>query len=152
VVVNYDPPVASDNCPGVQVACVPPSGSCFPLGTSTVTCTATDLAGNTASCSFTVSVFDLCVQDDSDPSTVVLINSLTGDYRFCCHGVVYTGKGTITHVGLQYTLVHNPTDRRVLVKDDEATHRATGSIQAPPGTIRCSITDRNTQDNTCTCP
>jgi uncharacterized repeat protein (TIGR01451 family) len=151
-VVNYNPPVASDNCPGVQVVCVPPSGTCFPLGTTTVTCTATDLAGNSANCSFTVTLFDLCVQDDSDPSTVVLINSTTGDYRFCCHGVVYTGKGTITNVGLQYTLTHNATDRRVLVKDDEGTHRATGSIQSPPGNIRCSITDRNTQDNSCTCP
>ncbi|MEL6810508.1 MAG: HYR domain-containing protein, partial [Bacteroidota bacterium] len=35
-----------------------PSGSNFPVGVSTVTFTATDLAGNTASCSFTITVND----------------------------------------------------------------------------------------------
>ena len=36
---------ASDNCPGVSSSCVPPSGSTFPLGTTNVSCTATDDAG-----------------------------------------------------------------------------------------------------------
>src|SRR5262249_38763837 len=34
--------------------CSPPSGSSFPVGATTVTCTATDAAGNSASCSFTI--------------------------------------------------------------------------------------------------
>jgi hypothetical protein len=55
-VVNYPPPTASDNCPGVSTACNPPSGSTFPVGTTPVTCTATDMSGNTASCTFTVAV------------------------------------------------------------------------------------------------
>ncbi len=151
VIVNYPAPAASDNCPGVAVVCVPPSGSCFPLGTTTVACTATDLAGNTASCTFNVTVFDLCVQDDGNPSSAVLINSITGDYRFCCDGVTYTGTGTITRRGSLYTLEHNKAGRRVLVKDDESVHKGSGSLQAPPGTTRCTITDRNTQDNTCAC-
>jgi hypothetical protein len=49
---------ASDNAPGVTVACVPPSGSVFALGTTTVACTATDAAGNTDSDSFNVTVVD----------------------------------------------------------------------------------------------
>lgn len=49
---------ASDNRPGVTFACSPPSGSAFPKGTTTVTCTATDAAGNTAICSFTITVKD----------------------------------------------------------------------------------------------
>ncbi len=151
VVVNYATPVATDNCPSPTVVCTPPSGSCFPLGTTTVTCTATDTSGNTATCTFKVNVFDLCLQDDSNPSTVALINSFTGDYRFCCNGVTYTGRGTMTIRGSAYTLEHNPLDRRVLVKDDEGVHKGSGSISAPPGTIRCTITDRNTQDNSCVC-
>jgi len=151
VIVNYPPPVVTDNCPGATVVCTPPSGSCFPLGTTTVTCTATDTSSNTATCTFKVNVFDLCVQDDSDPTTVVLINSLTGDYRFCCHGVTYIGRGTMTIRGSIFTLEHNPSDRRVLVKDDEGVHKASGSIQAPPGTTRCTIIDRNTLDNSCVC-
>src|SRR4029078_7118350 len=37
VVVTYPPPTASDNCPGVTAVCVPPSGSTFGLGVTTVT-------------------------------------------------------------------------------------------------------------------
>ncbi|MBI3854029.1 MAG: HYR domain-containing protein [Verrucomicrobia bacterium] len=48
----------TDNCPGVTVACIPPSGSTFPAGLTAVTCTATDAAGNTDQCSFTVIVRD----------------------------------------------------------------------------------------------
>ena len=36
--------------------CTPPSGSLFPLGTTTVNCTATDAAGNTATGAFKVKV------------------------------------------------------------------------------------------------
>ena len=41
-VVSYKVPTPSDNCPGATVTCVPASGSTFPKGTTTVTCTATD--------------------------------------------------------------------------------------------------------------
>lgn len=57
-VVNYPPPSVSDNCPGVMFLCSPPSGSFFPVGMTTVTCTAIDAAGNTSTCSFTVTVVD----------------------------------------------------------------------------------------------
>jgi len=40
----------------VSVSCVPASGSSFPMGTTNVTCTATDAARRSASCAFTVSV------------------------------------------------------------------------------------------------
>ncbi len=50
---------ASDNCDSeVSVVCSPASGSIFPLGTTTINCTATDDAGNQANCSFTVTVND----------------------------------------------------------------------------------------------
>ncbi len=55
-VVNYPAPTPSDNCSGVSAACVPASGSTFQVGTTTVTCTATDAANLTATCSFTVTV------------------------------------------------------------------------------------------------
>ena len=41
-----------------EVSCVPASGSTFPLGTSTVNCSATDAAGNKDAGSFTVTVQD----------------------------------------------------------------------------------------------
>jgi hypothetical protein len=38
------------------VICSPPSGSVFPVGTTTVTCTAIDTAGNQNSSEFTLTV------------------------------------------------------------------------------------------------
>ncbi len=147
--VTYNTPPATDNCPGVIVACNPPSGSCFPTGVTTVTCTATDTTGNTATCSFTVTTFDTAIQDDSNPSSILLWNSLTGAYRFCCNGVTYTGVGKATAKGCVYTL-ETPTamDRRIQAKVDKAVHSGSGSIQAPPGATRCTITDRNTLNDT----
>jgi len=40
------------------VTCTPPSGSTFPLGTTTVQCTSTDLHGNTGHRSFNINVVD----------------------------------------------------------------------------------------------
>jgi len=51
-------PTATDNCPKVTVTSVPASGSFFPVGTTTVTSTATDSSGNKSTCSFTVKVTD----------------------------------------------------------------------------------------------
>jgi hypothetical protein len=45
------------------VVCTPPSGSTFPLGTTTVECVATDASGNSASCSFVVEVVDTTPPD-----------------------------------------------------------------------------------------
>lgn len=55
--VTYDEPTATDRVDGnVAVECSPASGNTFPLGTTEVTCTARDKAGNEASESFTVTV------------------------------------------------------------------------------------------------
>ena len=44
--------------PGATIGCVPASGSAFPLGVTTVTCTSRDVAGNSATNRFTVTVYD----------------------------------------------------------------------------------------------
>jgi len=59
-VVNYTPPTATDLVDGpiASVPCTPAPGTLFPLGTTTVTCSATDSHGNTATASFTIDVVD----------------------------------------------------------------------------------------------
>ncbi len=47
---------ARQTCGSVPVTCVPPSGSVFPIGTTTVTCSATSSGGQTTNCSFLVTV------------------------------------------------------------------------------------------------
>jgi hypothetical protein len=149
-IVTFPPPTASDNCPGVTTNCTPPSGSSFPVGTTTVTCTATDAAAKTAMCSFTVTVFNGCLQDDSESGTVVLFNT-TGQYRFCCNGTVFTGTGTATVRGCILSLQQNGPDRRVQIIVDLAVRRGTASLQSPFGSMRCTITDRDMTNNTCAC-
>jgi len=49
--------IVTDNATsGLQATCNPPSGSSFPIGTTMVSCTATDACGNVGSCSFNVTV------------------------------------------------------------------------------------------------
>jgi hypothetical protein len=59
--VTFPDPTGSDNCPGVTSVCVPSSGSTFAVGSNTVTCSATDAAGNSNTCSFAVVVYDLAL-------------------------------------------------------------------------------------------
>ena len=70
-------PTFSDNCPGVSLVCTPPSGSKFPLGTSIVTCVATDGAGNENSCSFTVTVHKGDLSGDGNLSASDVVSLLT---------------------------------------------------------------------------
>jgi len=58
-VVSYTGPTATDAAEGPKpVSCSPTSGSTFPLGGTTVNCTASDSHGNTSTASFTVTVVD----------------------------------------------------------------------------------------------
>ena len=59
-VVNFPTPTAVDSLDGPigAVSCAPASGSTFPLGTTTVNCSATDSHGNTGQATFNVRVAD----------------------------------------------------------------------------------------------
>jgi uncharacterized repeat protein (TIGR01451 family) len=66
-VVNYPAPKLNDNCPAPVSACSPPSGSSFPLGTTTVTCETDGGGGSTVNCTFTVTVNSLvCILNCSE--------------------------------------------------------------------------------------
>jgi lysophospholipase L1-like esterase len=54
--VQYGTPIVTGGAPTVSVACAPPAGSMFPIGTTAVTCTATDARQRVDSCSFNVVV------------------------------------------------------------------------------------------------
>lgn len=62
--VIFDTPMGTDNCSGVTVMQTAgiESGSPFPIGTTTITFTATDGAGNTTDCSFDVIVENITTE------------------------------------------------------------------------------------------
>ncbi|HEY7547867.1 MAG TPA: hypothetical protein VID27_23420 [Blastocatellia bacterium] len=99
-----------------------------------------------------MTVFSGCLQDDSNSGNVVLFNGATGEYLFCCGGVtIAKGVGTVTKKGCEFTIQHNATDRRVLIKANFATMSGSASVQSPPGITKCTITDRNILNNSCQC-
>ncbi|MFN0009106.1 MAG: multicopper oxidase domain-containing protein [Planctomycetota bacterium] len=109
-VVNYDPPVATDDCGVPTVVCTPPPGSTFPKGTTTVTCTATDSDGLTAECTFDVTV------EDNEPPTVT--SSLAD-------AMLWPPNHFLTNVGLTVVAADNCPDVVVSVsvfgdEDDES--------------------------------
>ena len=55
-VVTYGAATVTGGTTPVSVSCTPPSGSTFKIGSTPVTCTATDAVRRTTSCSFTASV------------------------------------------------------------------------------------------------
>jgi lysophospholipase L1-like esterase len=57
--INFDNPPVTDGEGSVTVKCSPESGTTFPIGTTEVSCTATDTLNRAASCSFNVTVSKL---------------------------------------------------------------------------------------------
>ena len=80
--VTYSATATDPVDPNPGVACTPAAGSTFPLGTTTVSCTATDAAGNAATGSFTVTVAD------TTPPTLTVPDALTAEATSAAGSVV----------------------------------------------------------------
>jgi hypothetical protein len=77
-VVEFSPN-ATDNVGVTSLVCSPLSGSVFPIGKSSVTCTASDAAGNHASASFDVTVLGAHEQIANLMAKVTAMNMSPGD-------------------------------------------------------------------------
>ena len=74
--VSYSPPTATDAAdPNPAVVCVPASGTTFPAGTTTVTCTATDSSGNQSQVTFAITVQDTIAPSLVQPTDLVVEQS-----------------------------------------------------------------------------
>ena len=100
----------------------------------------------------TMPFFDVCLQDDSNSSVKFLGNTLTGEYRLCsCGGASFTGVATVTKRGAVESFQQNGPDRRLTVIFDGGAFRGTATFHSPLGVNNCTITDRDTRNNTCSC-
>jgi hypothetical protein len=161
LVVNYPAPSAADNCPGVTTLCTPASGSPFPSGTTSVSCTATDASGNTATASFGVRNFDACVQDDVG-GEFVRWSTADGVYEFRDCGDSACGATAAERSG---TGVATPTASGFLVQDaqDDRSVRASVGLGSGKGRARIKFSSGSTKlsaklkdavfaDDACACP
>jgi hypothetical protein len=83
VAVSYDAPVTDDVIDGAGVAtCSPVSGETFPIGVSTVTCSATDAAGNTATSMFSVTVTDVTTPGEMHGDGFIKNSADKYDFKF----------------------------------------------------------------------
>jgi gliding motility-associated-like protein len=135
-VVNYIPPVGTDNCPGattVQVAGLS-SGSVFPVGTTTNTFTVTDMTGRTATCSFTVTV-----TDDENPTIVCPSNiTQTADRERCDAQVTIPSPQANDNCGVQ-SITNNYT----------GTSNASAIYPVGTTTVIYTVTDIYGNSSTC---
>ena len=124
-------PTASDNCPGVMVSGSRNPGTVFNSGITTVSYTATDLAGNTSTCNFTVTVRDL----QAPVITNCPSNSTVSTSPGICSAIVNWTIPQITDncIGVIATASHLP-----------------GSI-FPRGTTTVSYSATDSAGNTATC-
>ena len=82
-VVTWDAPTVVDNCSGATLTPSKAPGSIFNMGTTTVSYTATDAVGNTATCSFNVTV-----QDKSAPVFQNCTDDIIANVNSNCSAVV----------------------------------------------------------------
>jgi len=127
VAVNFVVPTASDNTAGVTVACSQASGSIFSVGRTSVTCTATDICGLTATTTFMVNVWDVLLVDDT-MGHLFLFDSFTGNYVFRRGdtGEEYRGRG---HVTREVCDIHLVDDKRVDITYNRCLLRGGGVVR-----------------------
>jgi len=90
--VSWQAPTATDENPAHPiVSCSPGSGSTFAIGTTTVNCSATDAANNTANGSFTVKV-----QDTTGPNITNVPSDITTEATSSAGATVTFTKPTAT--------------------------------------------------------
>lgn len=104
-----------------------------------------------------MALFSACLVNRTNASNVVLFNTFTGDYRFCCSGVLLaTGKGVLTMRGCIGTIDDQKGARKVHIGFDFSAngHGAGTAALFLNGSTnpKCSITDQSMAGNVCACP
>ena len=132
VPVSWPPPNVSDDHSRATVTCTPPSGSLFSMGSTLVTCTATDDCTNRITCTFTVTV-----NGDATPPTIECPEDI----------VVFTCNRNGTQVQYPAPAVNDDTDRSPTVSCTPPS----GSIFPIGSTVvACDATDSCTNRSRCT--
>lgn len=123
---------ASDDGKPLTPTCAPASGSSFPLGITTVTCTATDAAGNAASGTFVVTVVG------GSPPSVTITGGPSGTVTSRAATLTFTASGGSTQCRLDgggFAACGSPASFSGL---DDGSHTFTVRVTGPTGTASAS--------------
>ncbi len=130
--VTFPMIVVDDICdPSPSFTCLPPSNSFFPLGTTQVLCTATDASGNSATCTFLVTV-----QDNAAPMI-----SCPADFTAPCDNI---NGGIVTYNTPTAT---DPCEAGPITVTCSPPSGAFFNIG--PNVVTCSATDGNGNTTSC---
>ncbi|WP_240351229.1 HYR domain-containing protein [Streptomyces olivoreticuli] len=172
--IDYTATAKDDVDGDLPVACAPASGSLFPLGTTRVTCTATDSAGNKGSATATFTVLPAPVPDMADLAVAVNVGPVpnyTGRTTQARFTLANTGPRTAEGVVLTTAWPDGTPDKRSLTRLSACTQdnpcripvggRVTVTQSAVYGTavggdvrasVRGSLPDPRQDNNTATAP
>ena len=139
--VTFSPaPSASDTIDGpLPVSCIPASGSMFPLGTTTVTCTALDRIGASAGASFTVSVVDTTPPTLTVPPDATFVSDSGGPLPRSALAAYLARGRAADAVDPQPTLYINAPDLFPLGVTEVLYTAVDGAGNASTGTTRISV-------------
>ncbi|MFP2907342.1 HYR domain-containing protein [Pyxidicoccus sp. 3LFB2] len=146
--VFYPPVSVSDvvtPASAVTVFFSPLSGSRFSLGTSTVNVTATDVAGNPASCTFTVTVVPRPLVITCPSDQVVEATSPEG-------AVVHYGPALVSEGSPPYTVTYSQAAGTRFSKGTTSVTASVQDSQGSGGSCTFSVTVRDTTPPELTCP
>jgi hypothetical protein len=131
--VLYASPSTSDNCPGETFVCNPVAGSNFNVGTTTVTCTVTDVAGNSANCSFNITVNDVTPPSATCPNDI----NVNAPQGACGANVAYAGPLVNDACGIA-------PEGGVICSPNSGSFFGVGS-----NPVTCTVMDANGNTTTC---
>jgi len=146
---TWTAPTANDNCPGVQTNSTHAPGAAFLGGTTTVTYTATDGAGLTTACSFTVQVGDKQNPSIVCPQNIVRSTS-TGQ---CTAAVSYTTPTFSDNcVGATLTRTGGPVSGAVFSKGTTMVEWQATDAVGNSAVCQFTVTVNDLQAPVITCP
>ena len=165
-IVNYPPPIVNDNCPYILNG-GPASGSYFPVGTTTVTYTATDFSNNTVSCTFTITVKDVQAPNIICPAPVTIscenpitpadVGSATATDNCAIFSITHTDQTVPGSCPNDYTVYRNWVAKDIHGNTSSCYHvikvedKKPPIIVCPPHiTVACNTTVPNTGTATAT--
>jgi hypothetical protein len=133
--VTWTAPSATDNCSTPLMGSTHNSGALFPIGTTTVTYTATDAKNNKATCVFNVTITNPCFNDTTKP---VFANCPTSITR------VAIGGSTAIVTWLIPTATDNCSTPSVT-----STHNSGAAFPIGTTTVTYTATDSKNNKSTC---